>query len=498
MLDSHTNIYSAMDIDWRAASRSRSRMAVDWRAASRSRSRSAFPGSRGMYDAGNEEHAHSLLAQTTSNSSSSNNNMNPSPASFAPFARSMPNNFPPWVAPGVEMAMSQPLQSELNVEQFNMQEPPKAETSFDYGEALRNASGSHSVLATSGPSASGRLTEYHSQLASQLAQSLSSASSRDSKSKYHTLPGISGPGLYQASEENYHPQYGLLPRRVRKTSFDHTVRPVMEDDDNNMLTSRKRPAEASPHNHGGTHRPLPDGNISFPSGDFTFNYDEYNFLGGDAGGSTGFEGSSSMAASGSNDLWVPEPEAGSSRTVDTSLFASYQASTTEDQPFDLQQLMHFYPDNSNNLPFGGTINPSDVLGGRMPPAVADYSPAQSPPPNAELSIPPPRFHPPGPQRSNSSPNLQGLKMTKSHSRQHSGSGPSRSSKGKSGPGTPVSGNEQLDGEAATTCTNCNTNNTPLWRRDPEGHPLCNACGLFYKLHGVVRPLSLKTDVIKKR
>ena len=26
----------------------------------------------------------------------------------------------------------------------------------------------------------------------------------------------------------------------------------------------------------------------------------------------------------------------------------------------------------------------------------------------------------------------------------------------------------------------------------------NACGLFYKLHGVVRPLSLKTDVIKKR
>ena len=49
-----------------------------------------------------------------------------------------------------------------------------------------------------------------------------------------------------------------------------------------------------------------------------------------------------------------------------------------------------------------------------------------------------------------------------------------------------------------TCTNCYTQTTPLWRRNPEGHPLCNACGLFLKLHGVVRPLSLKTDVIKKR
>ncbi|KZT10615.1 uncharacterized protein LAESUDRAFT_720962 [Laetiporus sulphureus 93-53] len=55
-----------------------------------------------------------------------------------------------------------------------------------------------------------------------------------------------------------------------------------------------------------------------------------------------------------------------------------------------------------------------------------------------------------------------------------------------------------DDQNPTVCTNCQTTNTPLWRRDPEGQPLCNACGLFYKLHGVVRPLSLKTDVIKKR
>ncbi|AJU44050.1 Gln3p [Saccharomyces cerevisiae YJM1208] len=48
------------------------------------------------------------------------------------------------------------------------------------------------------------------------------------------------------------------------------------------------------------------------------------------------------------------------------------------------------------------------------------------------------------------------------------------------------------------CFNCKTFKTPLWRRSPEGNTLCNACGLFQKLHGTMRPLSLKSDVIKKR
>ncbi|CAG8573048.1 626_t:CDS:2, partial [Acaulospora morrowiae] len=61
-----------------------------------------------------------------------------------------------------------------------------------------------------------------------------------------------------------------------------------------------------------------------------------------------------------------------------------------------------------------------------------------------------------------------------------------------------SGGSSSKSAMPTTCTNCHTQTTPLWRRNPEGQPLCNACGLFLKLHGVVRPLSLKTDVIKKR
>jgi GATA-binding protein len=78
--------------------------------------------------------------------------------------------------------------------------------------------------------------------------------------------------------------------------------------------------------------------------------------------------------------------------------------------------------------------------------------------------------------------------------------PSSPGGSKHGSTTNLTGAAGTQGEngVPTTCTNCFTQTTPLWRRNPEGHPLCNACGLFLKLHGVVRPLSLKTDVIKKR
>lgn len=54
------------------------------------------------------------------------------------------------------------------------------------------------------------------------------------------------------------------------------------------------------------------------------------------------------------------------------------------------------------------------------------------------------------------------------------------------------------GNVQPVCQNCATSTTPLWRRDEVGSVLCNACGLFLKLHGTPRPISLKTDVIKSR
>ncbi|XP_033727438.1 nitrogen catabolic enzyme regulatory protein-like [Pecten maximus] len=48
------------------------------------------------------------------------------------------------------------------------------------------------------------------------------------------------------------------------------------------------------------------------------------------------------------------------------------------------------------------------------------------------------------------------------------------------------------------CVNCGTTTTTLWRRNGEGEPVCNACGLYYKLHQVNRPMSMKKDGIQTR
>lgn len=50
----------------------------------------------------------------------------------------------------------------------------------------------------------------------------------------------------------------------------------------------------------------------------------------------------------------------------------------------------------------------------------------------------------------------------------------------------------------TVCANCETTTTPLWRRDASGRTICNACGLYYKLHLVHRPATMMRTVIKRR
>jgi transcription initiation factor TFIIIB Brf1 subunit/transcription initiation factor TFIIB len=49
-----------------------------------------------------------------------------------------------------------------------------------------------------------------------------------------------------------------------------------------------------------------------------------------------------------------------------------------------------------------------------------------------------------------------------------------------------------------SCSNCGTMTTTIWRRNPEGEMVCNACGLYYKLHGVNRPVTMRRDTIHTR
>ncbi|TRX98735.1 hypothetical protein FHL15_000077 [Xylaria flabelliformis] len=66
--------------------------------------------------------------------------------------------------------------------------------------------------------------------------------------------------------------------------------------------------------------------------------------------------------------------------------------------------------------------------------------------------------------------------------------------------TPIDINAQENkGQAQNTtvviaCQNCGTTITPLWRRDEAGHTIW----LYYKLHGVHRPVTMKKSVIKRR
>ncbi|KAJ6601541.1 hypothetical protein B0H10DRAFT_2217995 [Mycena sp. CBHHK59/15] len=48
------------------------------------------------------------------------------------------------------------------------------------------------------------------------------------------------------------------------------------------------------------------------------------------------------------------------------------------------------------------------------------------------------------------------------------------------------------------CSHCHTRQTSVWRRNKAGDQVCNACGVYARLRGKDRPLSLKRNKIKPR
>ncbi|KAI0369497.1 hypothetical protein BV20DRAFT_946080 [Pilatotrama ljubarskyi] len=70
----------------------------------------------------------------------------------------------------------------------------------------------------------------------------------------------------------------------------------------------------------------------------------------------------------------------------------------------------------------------------------------------------------------------------------------KSMRNNHGEGRAQAAPRQESQEVVAQCYNCHTTATPLWRKDDEGKTVCNA----YKLHGSARPISMKSDVIRKR
>lgn len=64
--------------------------------------------------------------------------------------------------------------------------------------------------------------------------------------------------------------------------------------------------------------------------------------------------------------------------------------------------------------------------------------------------------------------------------------------------SPPSSPQQTEHHEDIECINCQQTNTPLWRKNENGDPLCNACGLYAKLNHRNRPVEMRKSTIQRR
>ncbi|GAA5921292.1 hypothetical protein JCM1841_002589 [Sporobolomyces salmonicolor] len=85
------------------------------------------------------------------------------------------------------------------------------------------------------------------------------------------------------------------------------------------------------------------------------------------------------------------------------------------------------------------------------------------------------------------PATGGKKNRNPHSTQLPGNGQRRQQKEEAG-----------EGHQGPVCSHCGSITTPLWRRGPDDELLCNACGLYLKLHSKPRPKAFGKNAGSKR
>lgn len=103
--------------------------------------------------------------------------------------------------------------------------------------------------------------------------------------------------------------------------------------------------------------------------------------------------------------------------------------------------------------------------------------------------------------SDSSP-VTGKKSRSGAASDSNGGGSSNSSvaspKGGAAAAAPAAATNNNMNSKDMSCTNCGTTTTTIWRRNVRGEMVCNACGLYFKLHGVNRPHTMRRDTIHTR
>lgn len=230
---------------------------MDWRPSSRSRSRSTFNRNRNPYEHASEMHSQAMLALGTD-----------MPLQEQLLALTQSSSQDKWP---ISQYVSNELQGSANASTSGPENPPQQEdlvgissftsqfspdhqtrrkssgfskSAFEYDQAIRTAA-AYDAFASSVPNDQPLHLSGEVLPSSLTSQSGPSATLALSPKNFPKLPGISGPGLFDETQENFHPQYGFLPRRVRKTSFDHTVAQGSSAESNSGLLPPPRAGKVS-------------------------------------------------------------------------------------------------------------------------------------------------------------------------------------------------------------------------------------------------------------
>ncbi|KAH7335898.1 hypothetical protein B0J17DRAFT_668319 [Rhizoctonia solani] len=528
-------------MDWRAVSRSRSRISMDWRADSRSRSRPPWdvPRPRGEWDA-SEAHSHALLAQGRTQdtqfmgqrndpetipeegqgSLSKNSTSVPIPIRPAMAGRTSPSPAPAYHHSLGFMPQSVPAYDSTQGG-FGVGVGAGIDGDEGFPKRVRKTSFDHTVqrpdFAAHNAAIRGRHQYNGRPLAPGIPIQSSMASYGDATPDIvRSLDeAVSGTSSFPSTPYSHHPPHG------GENFFDMPTG-LLDDKRSDGRLSISPSHTLSPGHHGLMGHSMGLGGLSAGQ----------DLSGLNHGLSTSFSlSSSNQALSAAASAAVAESEA-RYNAVTMSIVNAGLDNVGPDGPLDYNYFMNVLYPGGNHLDPSGVessigqtnfdgstshpgldpslphpfthVDPTQVLTGDL---TGVYGPSPSSDGWATGGFTSSSTASPEPSRPNQTAHNQKDRETTSAS----GSGPSsvkdkpNYSSAKKNPGRgqgtakdgSAGGNGDDDG-TPTVCTNCQTTTTPLWRRDPEGNPLCNACGLFYKLHGVTRPMSLKTDVIKKR